>query len=281
MREYYAVEALRLDAELLESPLRISGSELAFVDIPSGRVFRMRNGRVEETVEIGQPVGAVLRHADGGLWVAMRDGIARLGPEGAELVIPVEIENADNQMNDAQADPAGRIWAGTVAADERPGAGTLYRIGVDHSVTAVRPGTTISNGMAWNAAATRMYYIDSPTHEVTGYDFDSALGEARNPRPLIVIDDGLPDGMTIDAADNLWVAIWGTGQVRWIAPDGTLLGVVHVPTPFVTSCAFGGEDLQTLFITSAAESPEGHSSAVYSCRVEQPGRVPHRVRLQT
>jgi sugar lactone lactonase YvrE len=155
-------------------------------------------------------------------------------------------------MNDGKCDPAGRFWAGTMALDERPRAGALYRLDPDHSVTKILDGVTVSNGLGWNVSHDVMYFIDSPRQGVDAFDYDRETGNVRNRRRLVDIpkEAGLPDGMAVDAEGYIWVALAFGGAVRRYSPTGELDRVVTLPVSFVTSCAFGGRDLMEMYITS-------------------------------
>jgi len=143
-------------------------------------------------------------------------------------------------------------------------------------VTVQVQGVTISNGIAWSPDGGVMYYIDTPTRTVDAFDFDVAAGVASRRRTLLGIPHdegtGLPDGLTVDADGHLWVAMWDGGTLRRYRPDGTLDAVIPVGTPRVTSCAFGGPDLDELFITSATVGVDPdvaartHAGALYRIR---------------
>jgi sugar lactone lactonase YvrE len=249
--------AVDVRAEVGEGPHWDSLSRsLWFVDLTAGTVFRYdRASGSVTTFAVGQEVGAVLPRRTGGLVLAVRDGIAVASDTGAgfELKVPVEYDNDGNRMNDAKCDPLGRLFAGTTAFDFAPGAGALYRIDLDWSVEAVVPGVTTSNGTAWSPDGRRMYFIDSARQAVDAFDYDVALGSVSNRRRLVTIDaaDGVPDGMTVDAEGNLWVACFGAAAVRCYSPTGQPVGEIAFPASQVTSCAFGGADYSELYVTSA------------------------------
>ena len=157
-------------------------------------------------------------------------------------------------MNDGKCDPQGRLWAGSMAYDARPGAGALYRLDGDLTVHEIVQAVTISNGLAWTPDGTTMYYIDTPTGRVDAFDADPATGAITGRRPWVGIPEaaGGPDGMTIDDEGCLWVALWGGSAVHRYAPDGRLDTVVSLPCRQVTSCAFGGAGLDELYITSSS-----------------------------
>ena len=278
--------AADIHAEVGEGPYWDEGSRtLLFVDIPPGRVHRLdpADGDVT-TIEVGQAVGAVIPRASGGLVVAARDGIAELGPAGElSWLAPIEADRSSNRMNDAKCDPAGRLWAGTMAFEAEPGAGALYRIETDHSWEQVIDGVTISNGLGWSPDGSTMYYIDSPTKGVDLLDYDLATGAATGRRRVISCDDvdGVPDGMAVDAEGHLWVAFFGGGVVRRYDPDGGLVTEITLPAAQITSCAFGGEELDELYITSAARglsatelAEQPHAGAVFRCRPGVRGPLP-------
>lgn len=245
-------------AEVGESPLWDAGSqELLWVDIPQGRVHRsdVSSGQ-SRSVNVGQPVGAVALRAGGGLIGALRDGFAFIEPgTGAvELVASVERGVHANRMNDGKCDRVGRFWAGTMAEDMRPGAGSLYRLDPDLRTVQILDDVSVSNGLAWDSDDSTMYFIDSGTGGIDAFDYDAETGAISNRRRIVDVEPelGLPDGMTIDSEDCIWVAVWGGWQVRRYTPEGSLDTVVELPAAQVTSCTFGGQDLDLLFVTSAA-----------------------------
>lgn len=156
-------------------------------------------------------------------------------------------------MNDGKCDPAGRFWAGTLDMNDfDSGLGALYVLEPDGRVRTVVEGCKIPNGMGWSPNAETMYFIDS-LRSIDAFDFDVATGEIANRRTLVQIpeEEGLADGMCTDAEGYLWVAMWGGYCVRRYAPDGTLTGIVRTDAKQTSSCAFGGDDLRDLYITSA------------------------------
>ena len=202
------------------------GRRLFWVDIPNGIIHRLDPATgASETKFTGQPVGSVAVRRDGGLVAALRDGFGILsaGDQGVSEVIEVEKELTGNRMNDGKCDCRGRFWAGTMATDHTPQAGTLYRLersGTGYAVSAAVAGITVANGIDWSPDNRLMYYIDSPTQRVDVFDFDAERGTLSNRRPFVEIAaaEGLPDGMTIDAEGYLWVALFRGGKVRRYSP---------------------------------------------------------------
>src|SRR5918999_4891566 len=166
----------------------------------------------------------------------------------------IEADISSNRMNDGKCDPAGRFWAGTMAMDGARGRGALYRLDADRSVARMLGAVSVSNGLAWSADSSTMYYIDTPTGSVDAFEFDADAGAISGRRPFVKIDggDGMPDGMTIDSEGGLWVALWGGGAVHRYDAGGRLDGIVEVPASLTTSCTFGGSDLGDLYITTAS-----------------------------
>jgi sugar lactone lactonase YvrE len=183
----------------------------------------------------------------------------------------VEPELPDNRMNDGKCDSAGRFWAGTMSQRRTPGAGSLYRLDADGTLTRVVEGATISNGLAWSPDDATLYYIDSEADGIDAFDFDAAAGAVANRRRLLDLDRelGEGDGMTVDSVGNLWVACLGGASVRCFSPDGVLQEVIELPVSYVTSCAFGGDDLGDLYITTSRhrlDRPGPLDGAVFHCR---------------
>jgi sugar lactone lactonase YvrE len=232
--------------------------------------------------EVPGTVGAVHPTASGGLIVADSSGIAlcRDGRIVERLAAPLA-DRPDLRMNDANTDPAGRYFAGSMAFDVTPGAGTLYRLDADGSLSPAVPETTISNGIDWSPDGRRCYFVDSPLRRVDVFDYDVATGALTGRRRFADVRSvpGIPDGLTVDEAGGVWVAFFGGRRVCRFDPDGTLSLTVSVPVDLVTSCCFGGPDLETLFISTSTEgmSPDAVAAdpaagAVFALRPGWRGR---------
>jgi len=177
-------------------------------------------------------------------------------------------------MNDGVVDPAGRFVAGSMAYDLNPGGGSLYSRAVNGEVQVLLDDVTISNGIDWSDDGRIMFYVDSPTGRVDLFDYDAATGAITNRRPFVTVDGGTPDGICLDVDGGLWVALWdGSSVVRFDA-SGRRTHVVEVGVPQVTACAFGGPDLDRLFVTTAAlNQPEGGlDGSVFVCEPGFTGR---------
>jgi sugar lactone lactonase YvrE len=233
--------------------------ELLWVDILGRKLHRGTvgaDGAMErvQTITVDRHVGAVAPAIGGGYVLAAGQGFLFLDEAGQldELAQP-EAGRTDVRMNDGACDAQGRFWAGTMAYDESPGAGVLYRLELDGTCTKVLTGLTISNGIGWSPDGTTMYLNDSGTASVYAFHFDRPTGAISEQRTLVQIDQPgvAPDGLTVDEQGGIWVALWGGAAVNQYGPDGSLKASVALPVQRPTSCAFGGPDGATLFVTTA------------------------------
>jgi len=231
--------------------------ELLHVDIPAGLMYRERvadDGSLVrvDTLDVHGSIGAVvpIERDDG--WLVARDrGVAYLSPDG--VIQPIaELAPAGVRMNDAACDPQGRFWVGSIA--DVDGGAALYRLDPDGRASLVREGLTISNGIDWSPDGLTMYLADSGPGVVHAFDFDER-GTIANERVFLALpeESGTPDGLTVDASGDVWVAIWGGGRVARYGADGTLREELPVPAVETTSCAFAGPGLNWLYVTTATE----------------------------
>lgn len=231
--------------------------EFLWIDI-NGKILNIYNPLTGNNKEMftGQMIGTVVPTETGQVLVALQNGIYKLNPGTGtkKLIIDPEENLPDNRFNDGKCDPAGRLWVGTMSTKDEKNAGALYRLNSDSSIHKMVDNVSISNGIVWSLDKTKMYYIDTPTKKVMGYDYNNVTGDISNPKVAVEIpeDMGSPDGMTIDGDGNVWIALWGGSAVGcWNPETGKLLKTVNVPAKNVTSCAFGDDDLGTLYITTA------------------------------
>lgn len=183
------------------------------------------------------------------------------------------------RFSDAACDPAGRLLVGSTAGIAATGQGGLHRVEADGSLTTLLSGTTLSNGLGWDPSGRSFYFADSAARTVTAYDYDVDDGALTAPRELCRFEgqDGAPDGLCVDADGRVWVASFGGGFVRCVDPAGRTRHVVRLPVSNVTSCTFGGDAMDVLYVTTAsveltpeAAVAEPHAGKVFACR---PGAV--------
>ncbi len=247
---------------------------LSWVDIKSCLLCRKYpDGSISET-QMGQFISAAIPAGKDEYVCVMTTGLYYFDGTGLRLMTrPAGLKDMQ-RTNDAKADPAGRLWFGTMPLFEQFGEcmGDLYCC---DGVTCKKnlSGCRIPNGMAWNASADIMYFIDSPERCISAFDFNKASGKVSNRREVVKIDMGVPDGMTIDTDGNLWVAHWGGGCAAKYSPDsGELLEKIDVPTLNVSSCCFQGENLDELVITTSGEGrEEKYAGCVFRAKVEAQG----------
>ncbi|HEY6977588.1 MAG TPA: SMP-30/gluconolactonase/LRE family protein [Chitinophagaceae bacterium] len=246
---------------LAEGPMWHNERESFFwVDI-DGKAFheyKLQSGDVRRW-QLYHRISLVVESKDGRLILGMENGIAafNLQTETMEWLVDLERNILTNRSNDGACDAAGRLWIGTMAKDFAPAAGSLYCIDANFSVTKKLEKQTIPNGLVWSLDNKRMYFIDTPTQCVRSFLFDVESGNIQFEKVVIEIDkqNGSPDGMAIDEEGMLWIAQWnGFGVYRWDPLKGRLLDKITLPVPQVSSCVFGGDKLNYLFITTAREN---------------------------
>jgi sugar lactone lactonase YvrE len=243
-------------AELGEGPIWDARSgRIAWVDILGRRIHLTDSATgATESIETPLHVGAIAPRAKGGFVAALQDGFWVIGDGPARRITTVPEARPSLRFNDGKCDPAGRFWAGTMAYDQAAGAAALYRLDADGRSSRVIEGVTCSNGLDWTIDGSTMYYVDSALQRIDAFDFAPATGEITNRRIAIQVapETGTPDGLTLDADGGIWVALWGGGAVhRYL--DGRLERVIQLPVRQPTSCAFGGAELDELYVTSAWE----------------------------
>ncbi len=251
---------LVLDAKAVlgEGPLWHAPSQrLYWVDIESHEVhvFDPATGN-DRAIDVGQKVSTVVVRRSGGLVLALHHGFATLNldTEQVSMLSDPEADLSENRFNDGKCDPAGRFWAGTMSLTRKPGTANLWRLDPDLTVHHVLGGVTTSNGLVWSLDHRTMYYIDTPTREVAAFDYDAETGCIANRRVVIAFPEGAgsPDGMAIDARGMLWIAHFRGGRVScWDPAVGAMLQAVDLPVRKVSACAFGGPNLDELYVTTA------------------------------
>jgi len=231
---------------------------LYWVDILEGTLhfYDAGNSGSHNALSIKPFISSIVPRHNGGFALTLQDGFYAFDSSTHQISLLAEAEAhlTDNRFNDGKCDPAGRYLAGTMSLSNQPSRGALYQLDSNHTVKHLLSEVSISNGLAWTSDGETMYYIDTPTRQITAFDYDLATGDVQNRRTVVQIpeDQGYPDGMSIDSEGMIWVAHWGGWQVsRWDPNTGKKLGSIPIPASQVTSCTFGGPNLDQLYITTA------------------------------
>ncbi len=242
-------------AELGEGPTWDARTQsLYWVDIRGRRVHHYHGGR-DRLIQLEDMPGCLAPRPNGHLIVALPGKIVDLDPASGNLtpLYPFDDEPAINRANDGKCDPLGRFLAGTMDNNEKEATGSLYSFD-GKTARRLLGNVGIANGLAWSPDTKIFYYIDTPTRQVQAFDYNIASGELTDRRIAIEVPESLgwPDGMTSDTNGNLWIAHWGGAQVtKWDPTTGQLLEQMPFPALNTSSCVFGGEDMNELYVTSA------------------------------
>ena len=250
----------KLDTEIGEGPVySVKEACLYFVDIPAGRIHRHVSGEPIETFELGQPVTAVVPRAAGGLLAALERGLAfvDLSTGGIQEVVHMSGEPNGNRFNDGKCDRRGRFWAGTMGKEAWSAPiGTLYRIGAEMRPESMIPEIRCSNGLGWSPDNQTLYYTESFAHTIWAFDFELESGSISGRRVFAQLDPAagaFPDGLAVDAEGGVWSAQPVYGRLVRYDPEGRIERILDTPVSRPTSLAFGGEDMATLYVTTALE----------------------------
>ena len=242
--------------ELGEGPhWEVARGRLRYVDIDGGVVHDLDPATGDDRpVPVPPPVSFAVPIGHGPDVLCGTGGaVTRVAGDGQVVGrLAVEPDRPGNRINEGKADPAGRLWFGSMSRSRTPGVASLYCLDAD-GLRTVSGGMTVGNGIDWDVDRGRMYHIDSTTQQIDVYRYDLATGAVADRGVFVRIDpaDGLPDGLTLDADGCLWLCLFGGGAIRRYDPDGTLMTTVRLPVAHVTSAAFGGPDLSTLFVTTS------------------------------
>ena len=255
-------------------------SRLYWADIPQGRLFRYNPyTRVHEQIYEGREIGGYTIQADGSLLLFMdRCSVATLRDGHLDFIIEELPHETDTRFNDVIADPAGRVFCGTMPhPDGRPA--TLYRMDTDGSIAPVLENVGLCNGMGFTTDLKNMYFTDSLAHKIYIFDYDIHTGHITNRRTFIETpdDDGtVPDGMTVDAHDHVWSARWDGSTLHRFAPDGTEVARIQFPAKKVSSLTFGGRHLTDIYVTTAGGNDKPNegpgAGALFRLNLSIPGK---------
>lgn len=287
----YEIEALVNEhCECGENPLWDDENNLIYwEDIPNGRIYRLdpKTG-VQETIYDGTVVGGFSFQADGKLLLFRDHDIALLNDDGTVEILTRDIDPTTGRFNDVMADPEGRVFAGTMGL-EGQSTGGLFRVDLDGIVTKLWGGTSCSNGMGFTPDLKKMYWTDSEAKKIFIFDYDRATGELSNRTEFYSCqDESTPDGMTVDAAGDVWTAHWDGFAVHRLSADGMLKESIPFPVGQTSSLIFGGENLDEIYVTSAGgtfrkgeaageDTPDG---TLYRVKVGVKGQSRFRSRIR-
>ena len=247
-----------IQAVLGEGPVWVEAENAVYwVDIMSNKVHRysLADG-AKKTWTFDFSVTSLNPRQGGGFVGTTVDGFVALDFDSLSAD-PIQLPEADmpgNRFNDGKVDNSGRYWAGTMDLEQSAETGALYRLDPDLSVSKVDDNYIICNGPAFNLDNSIIYHTDSIKRTVYALDI-AANGDLSNKRVFTELtkdDQGVPDGMTVDSEDCIWLAQFGGARVTRYSPAGEILQVVPLPALNITSCAFAGADLDTLYITCAS-----------------------------
>ena len=260
---------------------------LYWVDIPNGRLYRYDPAadQHELCLEHADAIGGFTVQEDGALLLFMARGTIREWKDGKLTTVLTEIQDErDSRFNDVIADPAGRVFCGTMSSPSH--AGRLYRFDPDGTLTRILDGIGTSNGMGFPADLRSMYYTDTRSGQIDLFDYDRASGELSNRRRFVAVEEGGggPDGMTVDSEDHVWGARWGGSCLVRYNPAGQEVLRVEFPVERVSSLTFGGADYTDIYVTTAGgQSPEEfgeEAGALYRLNLGIAGRAEFRSRVK-
>lgn len=253
------LERLEVACELGESP-RWDAVRSAFVwlDVPVGMIWRWRpaGGEAIPTVLPRPATSLAFTTVPGALLVSFYDALALWRDGSAETLVEPRLRSGQ-RFNDSGVDPLGRLWIASLAPSKEPmndlfeyvpGDGLLRRDG----------GLRAGNGIAWSPGGDAMYLVDSGARSILRYERDLSSGRIGRRTLLAQFreDEGVPDGLAVDREGVLWCAMWGGAALVRLAPDGDLVERITLPVTFPSSCAFGGDGMSQLLVTSARK-PDG------------------------
>jgi sugar lactone lactonase YvrE len=254
-------------ADVGEGPLWDHRTGLLYwVDITPGRLHVLDRGTGSaRALDVGQSLGSVALRESSGIVLALRDGLCTLELVSAatQSMVGIDADAPGLSPNDSACDRVGRLWVGSDSDDEKPGSGCIYRVDANLNVYKAVERTTLANGIGGSPDDRTMYFVDSMAHTVSAFDYDLGRGQVSGGRTFVRTEEeqGLPDGLTDDEEGFVWVAYWGGWCVRRYSPEGRLDRVLELPVAQVSSCTFGGEKLDELYITTAAYGLSGKNLA--------------------
>ena len=244
-------------------------NRLLWIDVTEAKVYIYTPSDSKNVeIDVGKTIGTIVPCEKNTAIVALIDGIYELDLETEKLTFICQPETPrveSNKYNDGKCDAKGRLWVGTMDINTTPGKGGLYVVtGGKGEYKKVLDNVSVSNGVCWSLDGDKMYYQDSPLKTISAFDFDANKGVISEREEVVKIPKNMgdPDGNTLDATGMVWSAQWGGACVcKWNPHTGQMLQKIDIPALNVTSVAFGGENLEDLYITTASKyMPEDKES---------------------
>lgn len=283
MQSHVAHTVGPIRAQLGEGPIwDDAGARLLWIDIRRARLYATQTGTGETSfIDLPGSPGCIALTREGPLVVAIGQEILAIADDGTLTQVARLPERSPGRFNDGKPDAMGGFWVGT-ASQEGDATCALWRFDPAEGFSCRLPGVAMSNGLGWSPDGAQFYFVDSLSGRLDVFDHDPRSCRLDRRRPLLSLPEGqLPDGLCVDAGGEIWLAVWGGACVLHLSPTGRLLGKVDLPTPLVTSCAFGGPGLGTLFITTARENDaDPDAGRLFACDVGRRGMLPDLVRLR-
>ena len=246
-----------IEATLGEGPLWVAQEQAVYwVDIFNNKIHRYGIvDKAKKTWNFDEAVTSLSKRERGGFIGTVRDGFAsiNLDNQTVEAIQLPESNIPKNRFNDGKVDAQGRYWAGTMDTEQKSESGVLYRLNSDLSIDTMDKNYIITNGPTFSKDGNTLYHTDSIKREVYAFDI-SSTGEISNKRIFTKFEndgDGVPDGMTVDSEDGVWICHFGGSRITRYSPEGQILQVVPLPVPNITSCTFSGDKLDVMYITTA------------------------------
>jgi len=283
--------AFRINSCVGEGPLWDDRSRTLFwIDVLEGKVFNFNPiTQKNAEIEIGKHVGAIALTDANEIVAAARDEIVSVDLSNSSITSLIRVINNERfRFNDGRVDAKSRFVVGSMGYEPKLGTAALYSITLPKKIDTVLENVGLSNGLCWSQDNNKFFYIDTLTSQIAEYSYDLETGQVSNRRTVITFDtsQGSPDGMTIDREGNLWVAFWGGGCVRRISPMGQIISEIPLPVSRVTSAAFGGENFNRLFITTASYllseqelAREPLAGSLFVLETDTQGFPEHRIKL--
>lgn len=260
-----------------------------FVDIKGRRIHRCApDGSGRQSWDAPSQVGFVVRAASGDMVCGLEDGLHRFDAASGAFapLLPVEADLPGNRFNDGHVDAGGHLWFGSMDDAEQDASGVLYRFD-GARVASMDAGYIITNGPATSPDGRTLYHTDTLAKRIYAFGLSPA-GALQDKRTFVELEaPGHPDGMAVDAEGHLWVATFGGWRIDRYDPMGRKVGEVRFPCANITKLAFGGDDLRTVFVTTArkglSEALLGEqplAGGLFTFRSSVPGLAPHALRIQ-